>query len=224
MKYDFDHVINRKLGKCRKWDNTILKEKFGLNEDAIPMDLADLDFEMCIRDRHYVNRFEIDEVDKVTKKVVSTFSRSISDSAQAVISPSEKTKETLLKYGVKTPIYVIPTGLNFEKFHPDNIDPARVQEIRRQYGIQEDERLIVFVGRIAQEKSIEIPIEGFRYVSDTKIKLMIVGGGPQLEELQKLVPVSYTHLYVCGFQNPVHLMKKNHLLFSSMYILFSYVS
>ena len=136
---------------------------------------------------HYVNRFEIDEVDKVTKKVVSTFSRSISDSAQAVISPSEKTKETLLKYGVKTPIYVIPTGLNFEKFHPDNIDPARVQEIRRQYGIQEDERLIVFVGRIAQEKSIEIPIEGFRYVSDTKIKLMIVGGGPQLEELQKLV-------------------------------------
>ena len=104
-----------------------------------------------------------------------------------MISPSEKTKETLLKYGVKTPIYVIPTGLNFEKFHPDNIDPARVQEIRRQYGIQEDERLIVFVGRIAQEKSIEIPIEGFRYVSDTKIKLMIVGGGPQLEELQKLV-------------------------------------
>ena len=45
MKYDFDHQINRKLGKCRKWDNDILKDKFGLNEDAIPMDLADLDFE-----------------------------------------------------------------------------------------------------------------------------------------------------------------------------------
>ena len=136
---------------------------------------------------HYVNRFEIDEVDKVTKKVVSTFSRSISDSAQAVISPSEKTKETLLKYGVKTPIYVIPTGLNFDKFHPDNIDPQQVQAIREQYGIHEDERLIVFVGRIAQEKSIEIPIEGFRYVKDPKIKLMIVGGGPQLEELQEMV-------------------------------------
>ena len=136
---------------------------------------------------HYVNRFEIDEVDKVTKKVVSTFSRSISDSAQAVISPSEKTKETLLKYGVKTPIYVIPTGLNFDKFHPDNIDPQQVQAIREQYGIHEDERLIVFVGRIAQEKSIEIPIEGFRYVKDPKIKLMIVGGGQQLEELQEMV-------------------------------------
>lgn len=136
---------------------------------------------------HYINRFEIDEVDKVTKKVVSTFSRSISDSAQAVISPSEKTKETLLKYGVKTPIYVIPTGLNFEKFHPDNVDRDQVAAIRKQYGIQEDERLIVFVGRIAQEKSIDIPIEGFRYVKDPKIKLMIVGGGPQLPQLKELV-------------------------------------
>lgn len=45
MKYDFDHQIDRKLSKCRKWDNGILKHKFGLNEDAIPMDLADLDFE-----------------------------------------------------------------------------------------------------------------------------------------------------------------------------------
>lgn len=45
MNYDFDKVINRKLSKCRKWDNDILKNKFGINEDAIPMDLADLDFE-----------------------------------------------------------------------------------------------------------------------------------------------------------------------------------
>lgn len=66
-----------------------------------------------------------------------------------------------MKYGVKTPIYVIPTGLNFEKFHPDNINPARVQEIRRQYGIQEDERLIVFVGRIAQEKALRFPSRAF---------------------------------------------------------------
>lgn len=45
MKYDFDHQIDRTLSKCRKWDPGILKNKFGLREDAIPMDLADLDFE-----------------------------------------------------------------------------------------------------------------------------------------------------------------------------------
>lgn len=45
MKTNYDLVINRKLSKCRKWDNKILNEKFGLDENAIPMDLADLDFE-----------------------------------------------------------------------------------------------------------------------------------------------------------------------------------
>lgn len=45
MEYNFDKVINRKEGNCRKWSNHVLKEKFGLGEDAIPMDLADIDFE-----------------------------------------------------------------------------------------------------------------------------------------------------------------------------------
>ena len=45
MKYNFNKVLNRKEGNCRKWSNHVIKEKFGLNEDAIPMDLADIDFE-----------------------------------------------------------------------------------------------------------------------------------------------------------------------------------
>ena len=45
MKYDFDKIINRKDSNCRKWSNHVLEEKFGLDETAIPMDLADIDFE-----------------------------------------------------------------------------------------------------------------------------------------------------------------------------------
>ncbi|WP_300279117.1 MalY/PatB family protein [Peptacetobacter sp.] len=45
MKYDFDKVLDRKQGNCRKWSNDVIKEKFGLGETAIPMDLADIDFE-----------------------------------------------------------------------------------------------------------------------------------------------------------------------------------
>lgn len=135
---------------------------------------------------HYVNLFGLEEVDKMTKRIVSTFSRSISDNVQAVISPSEKTKETLLKYGVKTPIYVIPTGLDFSMFDMDHIHPETVANIRKTYGIQEDDKLIVYLGRIAEEKSIDIPIEGFRYVEDEHIKLMIVGDGPQLDDYREL--------------------------------------
>lgn len=41
----FNQVFNRKNSNCRKWSNQILKEKFDLTAEAIPMDLADLDFE-----------------------------------------------------------------------------------------------------------------------------------------------------------------------------------
>lgn len=135
---------------------------------------------------HYINRFAIDEVDVLSKKFVTSFSRMISDNVQAVIAPSEKTKETLLKYGVKTPIYVIPTGLELEQFDPQNLDFDQVAELRRQYHIALDDHVITFIGRIAKEKSIEYPIEGFRYIKDPHVKLMIVGGGPQLEELKAL--------------------------------------
>lgn len=136
---------------------------------------------------HYINRFAIEEVETLSKKFVTTFSRAISDNVQGVIAPSEKTKETLLSYGVKTAVYVIPTGLSFDKFDPEKIDQLRVKQIREQYGFKENDTIIVFVGRIAKEKSIELPIEGFRYVQDPHTKMLIVGGGPQLEELKELV-------------------------------------
>lgn len=136
---------------------------------------------------HYINRFDIDEVNKVSRKLIGTFSRTISDNAQAVISPSDKTKDTLLNYGVKTPIYVIPTGLNFEKFNRKYIDFEEVKKIRHEYGIADDDKVITYVGRVAQEKSIDIPIEGFRYIDDPKIKLLIVGGGPKIPDLKEMV-------------------------------------
>lgn len=135
---------------------------------------------------HYINRFDIDEVEFISKKFVTTFSKTISDNAQAVIAPSEKTRETLLKYGVRTPIYVIPTGLNFDKFDPLQLDTEKVASLKTSYGFDKEDHVVAFVGRIAKEKSIEIPIEGFRYVKDPHTKLLIVGGGPQLEELKEL--------------------------------------
>lgn len=136
---------------------------------------------------HYINRFDIEEVDILSKKFVTSFSRMISDNVQAVIAPSEKTKETLVNYGVKTPIYIIPTGLELDQFDPEAQDQQRVQALREEYGFSAEDHIITFIGRIAKEKSIEIPIEGFRHIHDPHIKLMIVGGGPQLEELQELV-------------------------------------
>lgn len=137
---------------------------------------------------HYINKFDIDEVDKITRKMASSFSRLIVDSCEAVIAPSEKTKETLLKYGVSTPIHIIPTGLDLNKFNAKNVDLALVAQIRNDYGIHAEDKVMLYVGRIAQEKSIDLVIRGFKRVAESasNYKLMIVGGGPDLDNLKSL--------------------------------------
>ncbi|MDE6195510.1 MAG: glycosyltransferase, partial [Erysipelotrichaceae bacterium] len=134
-----------------------------------------------------INKFAIAEIDRVGKKVIGSLSKTIGDTAQAIIAPSEKTKEVLLKYGLSVPIYTIATGLNFDKFNADRISQEKIDQIRLEYGISKDDFVMIFVGRIAKEKSIDLPIEGFRYIKNKNIKLMIVGGGPQLDELKQLV-------------------------------------
>ena len=147
---------------------------------------------------HYVNLFDIDEVDKVAKKVTGSISRIISDGCDAVIAPSIKTKETLLKYGVKSPIHVIPTGLDLKKFNPANIDAEAVQALRQEYGLGADDKLMIYVGRIASEKSIDVAIRGFVDCAKANkhYKLMIVGGGPDLDELKELAKQ-------CGIEDSV---------------------
>lgn len=129
---------------------------------------------------HYVNFMDIQFVEKYSKKLVGKISKLYSNAVNAVVAPSFKTKEMLERYGVQKPIYEIPTGLNLSRF--DDIDKNYVSEIRKYYHLEENENLAIFVGRIAPEKNITMIIEAFKFIDD--VKLMIVGGGPQLEELK----------------------------------------
>lgn len=135
---------------------------------------------------HYVNKFNISEIDKVTKKATGYFSRIINLGAQYIIAPSIKTKETLLRYNIRTNIEVIPTGLDLNAFNSDNKDIEVVKSIRKEYNIKEDDFVIVYLGRIAPEKSIDFVIECFSKVNKDNAKLMIVGDGPQVDDLKRL--------------------------------------
>lgn len=130
---------------------------------------------------HYVNFMDIKFIEKYSKKLVGKISKLYSNAVDAVIAPSFKTKEMLERYGVRKPIYEIPTGLNLSRFN--EVDWNYVNEIKRYYHLDQKEKLAIFVGRIAPEKNIMMVIEAFKSIED--VKLMIVGGGPQLEELKQ---------------------------------------
>lgn len=137
---------------------------------------------------HYVNPINSKSVDKIAKKAVANLSKLYGTTCVEMISPSEKTKEMLLGYGIKTPIDVIPTGIDLQRFDRHNTPAERIEEIRKEAGVSPQECLIVFVGRIAKEKSIDLPIQGVKKLKEDQVpaKLMIIGAGPQTEELVAL--------------------------------------
>ncbi len=136
---------------------------------------------------HYVNVINSDIVDKLAKKAVSRLSRLYADSSTEVISPSLKTKEMLQRYKIKKNIHVVPTGLQISRFSYSEEKAKKGKEIRKELGIKEDECLIVYLGRLAQEKSIDMLIDGIAVLKEKQVncKLMIVGGGPCEDELKE---------------------------------------
>lgn len=114
---------------------------------------------------------------KVTQLLLNTF--------DGVIAPTVKTEKVLLSYGVETDIHVVPTGINLRKFQK-NFPLEEKDKLRIELGLRAEDRAIVYVGRIAEEKNISEIIALFsEMIKKVKnIKLLIVGGGPYLEELK----------------------------------------
>ncbi len=138
---------------------------------------------------HYINPLELRSVEKFSRFAVAKLSKQLGDHSTAVIAPSKKTKDMLLRYGVKKDIFVVPTGVDLKRFSSDSLDAKKIMEIREEYGVLPEECLFIYVGRIAKEKSIDLVIEGFSKVDFNRVrcKLLIVGDGPQLEELRQKV-------------------------------------
>jgi 1,2-diacylglycerol 3-alpha-glucosyltransferase len=138
---------------------------------------------------HYVNVFNSKTIDVLAKKTIERISRLYGASCEAIIAPSQKTKEMLLRYNIQRPIFVVPTGLDLERFDRHLSDETRLKEIRNLAVNSEDDKIILFVGRIAKEKSIDFVIDGFRYIKEKglPVKFMIVGGGPEMDALVEKV-------------------------------------
>ncbi len=138
---------------------------------------------------HYFNPAHSKMVEKGGRKAIARLSRKITDSVQEIVTPSAKTKSLLESYGITKPINVIPTGLNLKKFSADLRTPEARLAGRRELGYEENDRILIYVGRLAEEKGLDMVIRGVEKAVNegADIRFLIVGGGPDLERLQELV-------------------------------------
>ncbi|KIS02723.1 glycosyltransferase family 4 protein [Paucilactobacillus wasatchensis] len=105
-----------------------------------------------------------------------------------VIAPSERVLKTLESYGVKSPIRIIPTGVDVARYQKiDN--PAEQHDLRQKLGYTDDTPVILSLSRLAFEKNIHELIEALPdiLVKLPTAQLLIVGDGPAKETLENQV-------------------------------------
>ncbi len=74
-------------------------------------------------------------------------------------------------------------------------------ELRKQIS-NENQKIILFVGRLIEHKGISYLIKSLDYLSEEKIKLVIAGGGPQYQELVKLAKELKKENQIVFFKSP----------------------
>ena len=124
----------------------------------------------------------------ISKNLLKTLTQFYADkTVNSLIVPAEKIKDLFInKYNYKKEIAVIPTGIAIERFY--NVDKNKKEEIYKSLKVDKDDFLILFVGRVAEEKNIEFLIEAHKKLvkEDNKYKLIIVGDGPDIKNLKEL--------------------------------------
>ncbi|HHD56518.1 MAG TPA: glycosyltransferase family 4 protein, partial [Desulfobulbaceae bacterium] len=105
----------------------------------------------------------------------------------AIITPTASTEEYLRNLGVSALIETIPTGINLNEYA--DWSNEQVQELRSQY-VAADEKLLVSVSRLAEEKNLDFLIDGLAKVKercDTSFRCLLVGDGPEKGRLMDKV-------------------------------------
>jgi 1,2-diacylglycerol 3-alpha-glucosyltransferase len=106
---------------------------------------------------------------------------------RCVIAPSRKIKDYLLHCGYEKPIKVVPNGIDLSNFYENNSAlQAQVVAMRKHFKIEEDNDVIVFVGRLGTEKNIGILLQNFKeiYKRRPQTRFLIVGDGPDRRDLE----------------------------------------
>lgn len=137
----------------------------------------------------YTYYFSHGVFDPVIKGIVKKGSKWLASLSTEFVTTSIKTKNALRSYQISQYINVIPNGINLKQFDKSQFDKEEFIKYRKDNGL-EGKYLLLSVGRIAKEKSLDMCIRQFaKYVNEThddNIAFLIVGDGPQKEECERL--------------------------------------
>jgi 1,2-diacylglycerol 3-alpha-glucosyltransferase len=117
--------------------------------------------------------------------------------ADTIIAPSALAKRVLRAWGVKQPVEIIPSGVELQKY---SADPSKTrQELREKFGLRPTDKVLLYAGRLSEEKNLPFLMKAFARVSGhgSRVVFALVGGGP-LEEGLKAQSSKNKNIIVTG--------------------------
>ena len=117
------------------------------------------------------------------RHLVRNFTRWVAHRTNAMIVPTEKVAVLLRKYGVRQPIYVIPSGIDLSQFQ-QALPEEEVSRMRRKLGIPEGNTVLASIGRLAKEKNSTELLDGLTAFRGKPVTMLFVGDGPYRAEVQ----------------------------------------
>ena len=123
-------------------------------------------------------------------EVVSNIELHGAKAADLIVTVSYAMKDELVKLGFpKEKIQVCHNGVDPQKYNPETVKADDVKKIRDFYGLEDDDLMIFFIGRLVGVKGVDKLIMAMPYVLQKlpKAKLIIVGLGDLQDYLVNLV-------------------------------------
>ncbi|MDQ1279492.1 MAG: glycogen synthase [Thermoproteota archaeon] len=167
-------------------------------------------------------------------KTVSHIERATAQNANRIITVSHTMRDDLIRHGwPQSKTSVVWNGVDPERYDPQKRLSEEVQKIREKYGIQDDWRMLLFIGRLTWVKSVANLLQAMPIVLEEypKTKLVILGKGEEQKAVIETADrlgiedrVSYRFEFVPEDERILHYAAADLCIFPSLYEPFGIVS
>lgn len=128
-------------------------------------------------------------------RLLTNYLRWFHNASRMTLVPSLSQRCELQRRGFER-LELLARGVDAQLFNP----ARRSDELRRSWGLAEQDIAVLHVGRLAAEKNLDLLVSTFRALqrqsADLHLRLVVVGDGPLRESLQKQLPDAL----FCGIQ------------------------
>ncbi len=119
---------------------------------------------------------------RATRNAATLLTRFFANGADAVIVPTRAMEARLRTMGVRARIEVVPSGIDGALFAAGR----RRRDVRASFGVDDERKLVLSVGRLGREKNLELALRAFAHLSDPEARLVVVGDGAHRAVLERL--------------------------------------